>query len=389
MTGVDEFIRAAGMTVLLAPDKFKGSLTAAQVADHLERGLVGRGVTVRSLPLADGGDGSVAAALHAGFQPMTLSVTGPTGSPRTTEIAHEGGTYVIEVADSVGLAALPGGLPAPLASSSRGLGDAVRTAVELGAERIVLALGGSASTDGGAGLLAGLGLEFRDGAGASVEVNGGNLADVRSIDTSHLLDLGDVEIIAASDVQNALCGPDGAAAVYGPQKGASPSDISRLEAGLAQLIQVLAAAGYHGAARLARTPGVGSAGGLGFAALILGGSIVSGAAFFLDLLHFEDHLRGCDLVITGEGRLDAQTIQGKLPAVVTQRAGTVPVIAVVGRSSLTPTQQKELGLHAVYSLDTLTADDPATNPELTGRLLELVARTLPLEQFVAYRGRPG
>ena len=322
------------MTVLIAPDKFKGSLTAGQVVDALCRGLAARGIASRGLPLADGGDGNVQAALHAGFMPMEISVTGPTGKPHQAIFATCGSTAVVEVANTCGLSVLPGGALAPLEASSRGVGEAMMAALGMGSTRIVLALGGSASTDGGAGMLTALGVVFRDRNGHTVDVDGGSLRQIHSIDRSGLIDLRHVEIIIASDVENPLTGPVGAASVYRPQKGAIPADVKDLDAGLTNLVHRLVAAGWGDAAALADAPGAGSAGGLGFAGLLLGGRLVSGADFFLDLLEFDTHVRGCDLVITGEGKLDSQTLAGKLLAIVARRSGTLPVVAVVGHSQV-------------------------------------------------------
>ena len=231
-------------------------------------------------------------------------------------------------------------------------------------------------------MLAALGVRFRDAHGRPIHVNGGALADIRTIDTTALLDLGHIDVLVASDVANPLTGPTGAAVVYGPQKGATPADIADLDVGLRNLVHRLELAGYHDAPELAGTPGAGSAGGLGFAALVLGGSIVSGADFFLDLLHFDAHVRDCDLVITGEGRMDGQTLQGKLPAIVARRSPGVPVIAVVGRSDITPAELETLGIQAVFALGDRTDRNPAGDPELSGRLLADIARTLPIERFV-------
>jgi glycerate 2-kinase len=170
------------MKVLIAPDKFKGSLSAAQVAHHLGRGLEQRGVIHHELPLADGGDGSVAAAIAAGFRPVEVDVATALGERHTAAIAFDGITAVVEVANTCGLHTLPGA-SAPLASSSAGLGDAVRAALRLDARRIVLALGGSASTDGGTGMLAALGTIFRDKAGRTFTVNGGSLDRVHTVET--------------------------------------------------------------------------------------------------------------------------------------------------------------------------------------------------------------
>jgi glycerate kinase len=276
------------MKVLIAPDKFKGSLTAAEVAHHLGTGLSQRGITVGALPLADGGDGSVAAAVAAGFRPVEVDVATATGQRHTATIAFDGVTAVVEVANTCGLHTLPAGALAPLTASSAGLGDAVRAALALSAKRIVLALGGSASTDGGTCLLAVLGAQFRDETGRPVPADGGSLARIHDVDLRALLDLGHTEIVIATDVVNPLTGPDGAAAVYGPQKGADPTQVAALDAGLRHLVDRLAAAGRPDARRLAATPGAGAAGGLGFAGLLLGGRAVSGA----DLLPRPARVRG-------------------------------------------------------------------------------------------------
>ena len=246
------------MKVLLAPDKFKGSLTAAEVAAHLAEGLAGRGVIVDQLPLADGGDGSVAAAVAAGFTAVPVTVAAATGRLHTAQIAVNRRsrpiTAVVEVAGTCGLHTLPDGRLAPLTAASTGVGQAVRCAVEQGAQRVVLALGGSASTDGGAGMLAALGAVFRDTSGHVVQVAGGTLSRIASVDLTGLLDLGAVELVIASDVANPLLGPDGAAAVYGPQKGADAADVITLENGLQHLLTQLTAA-FPAAPQLAAHPG--------------------------------------------------------------------------------------------------------------------------------------
>jgi glycerate kinase len=366
------------MNVLIAPDKFKGSLTAAQVVHHLGRGLDQRGVHHVGLPLADGGDGSVAAAVAAGFRPVEVDVAAATGERHSAAIAFDGVTAVVEVANTCGLHTLPAGTPAPLAASSAGLGDAVRAALQLEAKRIVLALGGSASTDGGTGMLAVLGAVFRDEAGRRVTPDGGALGRIHTVDLAGVPDLSTTEIVIASDVQNPLTGPEGAAAVYGPQKGADPGQVVALDSGLTHLVDRLVACGHPTARRLAVTAGAGAAGGLGFAGLLLGGHAVSGADFFLDLLQFEAHLDGCDLVITGEGRIDDQTLHGKLPAIVARRAGPIPVVAVVGRSDLTDTARHAMGLAAVHAIADQTDRNPADDPALSVQLLEDLGRTVPL-----------
>jgi glycerate kinase len=183
--------------VLVAPDKFRGSLTALEVATAIAEGLEAAGVASRLLPLADGGDGSVAAALCAGSAPRPVAVRGADGRRHRTELAFDGTTAVVEVASTCGLSTLPPGELAPMTSSSYGFGQAVLAALDAGARRIVLCLGGSAGTDGGAGMLAALGVRFRDDAGRDVEPAGGTLARIAEVDVSGLPDLDGVELVVA------------------------------------------------------------------------------------------------------------------------------------------------------------------------------------------------
>ena len=358
------------MRVLVAPDKFKGSLTALEVATAIGEGLEATGVASRLLPLADGGDGSVAAALHAGSASRTVAVRGADGRRHSTAFAFDGTTAVVEVANSSGLSTLPPGVLAPMTSSSFGFGQAVLAALDAGARRVVLCLGGSASTDGGAGMLAALGVRFRDDAGHDIEPAGGTLARIARVDVSRLRDLGGVELVVATDVTNPLLGPDGAAAVFGPQKGAAPDQIAELEAGLAHLAGLLRThpGGHGGGAGRADEPGTGAAGGLGFACRWLGARRVPGAEFFLDLLGFDAAVRDCAAVVTGEGRIDGQTLAGKLPAVVTARSAPRPVHAVVGQSLLTDEERRRLGLEQVVALGELTDRDPYRDPGLSRHL---------------------
>ncbi|MBM6402261.1 glycerate kinase [Phycicoccus sonneratiae] len=360
----------AGRSVLVAPDGFKGSLGAQEVADALAEGLReggGAGLVVDTLPLADGGDGSIEAALRAGFAPVEVTVPGPTGVPGRALLAERDGTVVVEVASTCGMARLPGGVLRPLEASSAGLGVALREALRRGPERVVLALGGSAGTDGGLGMLTALGATDVD-----TDHPGGGHLEALTVLRLDDLDPPGVELVVATDVTNPLLGARGAAAVFAPQKGADPATVARLERGLAHLVAVAGAARAD-AEELAATPGAGAAGGLGFAGLLLGGRVVSGAELFLDLLGFDAAARGRDLVLTGEGRLDEQTLHGKLPGVVAARAGT-RVEAVVGRSTVDAGTAERLGIAAVHELVTRTDADPAHDPVLTRRLLVEVGR---------------
>ena len=327
------------MRVLIAPDKFKGSLTAAEVAAHLATGLTRSGATTRTLPLADGGDGSVAAALAAGFHSLPVTVHGATGQAHHSLVAFNDDTAIVEVADTCGLATLPGGVLAPMTASSYGFGEAIRTALTLSRHRLVLALGGSASTDGGIGMLAALGYRFLDRSGALLAPTSENLDLVHCVDAEHAVDLTGVRLIVAGDVTSPLLGLTGAAAVFGPQKGATAAQVAQLDDGLRNLVSAFTRSGFETAETFAHASGSGAAGGIGFAAMLLGATTASGAEYFLDLLNFDGLAADADLVITGEGRLDHQTLQGKLPAAVALRAAPTRVIAVVGRNDLDASRQ--------------------------------------------------
>ncbi|MGW4485728.1 glycerate kinase [Amycolatopsis sp. NPDC004368] len=360
------------MTVLVAPDKFKGSLTAAQVAAAVAAGLrsVLPGEPVRELPVADGGDGTVAAAVAAGFRRVPVRVSGPTGRRITAFFALRGPVAVVELAEASGLHRLPGGLPAPLTASSYGTGELIAAAVSAGASRVVLGVGGSACTDGGAGMLMALGARVLDSSGATVPHGGVGLASVSTVDFS---DLPSVDISLASDVDNPLLGPSGAAAVYGPQKGASGEDLALLEAGLRRWASVLGSS-------FAAVPGAGAAGGVGFAALAaLSARVRPGISLLLDLLGFATAVRDARLVITGEGSLDTQSLHGKAPVGVLRAATAagVPTVAVAGRCLLPPVEWRAAGFAGVHTLTDLEPDPARCMTEATPllrRLAEGLAR---------------
>ncbi|HWD01381.1 MAG TPA: glycerate kinase [Amycolatopsis sp.] len=335
------------MTVLVAPDKFKGSLTAAQVASALAGGLRAAGLAAREFPVADGGEGTVAAAVAAGFRRVPVRVSGPTGRRITAFFALRGDVAVVELAEASGLHRLPGGRPAPVTASSHGTGELIAAARAAGARRIVLGAGGSACTDGGAGMLMALGARVLDSAGATV--GPGGLTSVSTVDLSGLPAL---ELELACDVDNPLLGPFGAAAVYGPQKGASPEDIRVLEAGLRRW------ASFFDPGHAA-TAGAGAAGGVGFAAVAaLGARVRPGIELLLDLLGFTDAARTSRLILTGEGSLDPQSLHGKAPIGVLRAATALgrPTVAVAGRCLLTAPEWRAAGFSAVHALADLEPD---------------------------------
>jgi glycerate kinase len=372
--------------VLVAADKFKGSLSAAQVAERVGAGLrrARPALAVEALPVADGGDGTVDAAEAAGFTRRTLPVTGPLGTPVTAAYAVRDDVAVLEMAEASGLRHLPPGRFAPLTATTFGTGELVRAALDAGASTIVLGVGGSATTDGGAGMLAALGLRLTGPGGAPAGPGGGALADLAGADPSGLDPrLAGTEIVLAGDVDNPLLGPRGAAAVYGPQKGASPDDVRTLDAALGRYVDVLAAALGPGARAAAQAPGAGAAGGIGYAALAaLGARFRPGVEVLFELLGFHEALGRADVVITGEGSLDEQTLHGKAPAGVARAALArgIDVLAVCGRLALSPAALRTVGIRAAYPLTDLEPDPArciADAGPLLERTAERIARDLP------------
>ena len=364
--------------VVVAPDKFKGCLTASEVADALTVGLLQTrpDLQVSRLPVADGGDGTVAAALSRGFAEVGLQASGPTGQRQSVHYARNGSRALVELAGVCGLDRLPDRIPDPLGASTYGLGEVLHHAIAGGADTVVLGIGGSASTDGGAGMVQALGARLLDAEGRELERGAAALTRLHSLDLQAFRrTVAGVSFVVASDVDNPLLGPHGAAAVFGPQKGASPEHVERLEKGLARWAQVVAAAT---GSDFADRPGAGAAGGTGFAALaLLGAELRPGIELILDLLDFAGAVGGADLVITGEGSLDDQSLSGKAPIGVAQAAGRagVPVVAVAGRSRLTPEQLQRAGIQATYPLSELEPD-PQRSMANAAPLLQRVGCTI-------------
>ncbi len=328
------------MRIVIAPDKFKGSLSAPDVCRHLEKGLqaaaTARNLDILRIPVADGGEGTLDAAVGSGFTRRTATVTGPAGQRVEAGFAVRGHEAVIEMATASGLALVPqvgaGGRPdagTAATATSLGTGQLIRAALDAGCRRIILGVGGSASTDGGAGLLQGLGARFLDSAGNELPAGGAALATLHRIDfTGFEPRLVDTRFVLASDVDNPLLGPQGAAAVFGPQKGASTPGRRLLDAALARFVEVLAREiGFRAVKRAAEAPGAGAAGGVGYAAIaVLAATRRPGIDVVLEFTQLADRLAGADLVITGEGSLDEQSLLGKTPMGVARAA------AAAGRS---------------------------------------------------------
>jgi glycerate 2-kinase len=363
--------------VVVAPDKFKGSLGAAGVARAVADGLRAAvpGVDVREHPVADGGDGTVEAAVSAGYERHEIRCTGPTGTPVVAALAVGGGVAVVELAEASGLRRLPGGRPAPLTATSRGTGELIRAALDLGCGQVVLGIGGSACTDGGAGMVQALGGRLLDAAGAELAPGGAALAELDRLDLSGFDPrVEPTDFVVASDVDNPLLGLHGAAAVYGPQKGASTDDVRVLDAALTRWAAVARTATGVDAAGM---PGAGAAGGVGFAAVVfLGARIRSGIDYLLDLLQVRAAIEGARLVVTGEGSLDAQTLRGKAPAGVAAaaRAAGVTTVAVAGRSTLDPSALEPAGIARAYVLSDLEPDPERSMREPAPLLRALASR---------------
>ncbi|WP_186369142.1 glycerate kinase [Rothia kristinae] len=334
--------------ILLAVDKFKGTATAAEVAGALARGLAEHpGVQTVQVPVADGGDGTLEVCESLGWSLRSTRVTGPDGAAVRARFAWDEPRRraVIEVAEACGMRLLTreGELPEDAdaeAATSRSVGQLVLAALDAGAEEVVLGLGGSATTDAGFGMAQALGVRFLDEAGDPVE-DPRRLAEVARADLSGLdARVRSVRFVAASDVTNPLLGPDGAAAVFGPQKGLAAERIETRDAALGRVAAAVEEAAVTGG--VADRPGAGAAGGLGFMTLaLLDARYASGVQTFLDLAGVDDLLEGTDLVVTGEGKLDEQTLRGKAPAGVAERAAErgIPVVAVCGQNTLPPGTQ--------------------------------------------------
>jgi glycerate kinase len=343
------------MKVVIAPDSFKESLTAPQVAEQIAAGFreVFPDADYVLVPLADGGEGTVQAMVAAtGGRTVPVSVTGPLGTQVTAfyGLAGDGRTAVIEMAAASGLMLVPPGQRNPLLTTSYGTGELIRAALAAGVNRIVVGIGGSATNDGGAGMLQALGMKLLDREGGEIGFGGGALSGLAGMDAGSLDPrLGEVTIDVACDVDNPLLGERGASAVFGPQKGATPEMVAQLDANLSHYAAVIS---RDLGAEVAGAAGAGAAGGMGAALLTLGGRLRPGIEIILDAVDFETIARDADLIITGEGRIDSQTVSGKAPvgvARIAKRLGK-PVIGIAGSLAADAAMVYAHGINAVFSI---------------------------------------
>ncbi|ORA39165.1 glycerate kinase [Mycobacterium aquaticum] len=343
--------------VLVALDKFKGSIDADAACRAVADGITTAGHPAVTCPVADGGDGTLDALASNGFERARVAGHGPLGNPTIATFARKDDAAVIELASVCGLAALPGGRLEPWRSGTLGVGTVALAAIEAGARHIVLALGGSASTDGGMGLLLGLGARVLDAAGAPCSPDGRGLLAAHTLDLSTLDPrVRRVRFSVATDVTSPLTGPAGAAHLYGPQKGVTAGDTATLDRGLAAWAGLL-----HNETGVDVTgvPGAGAAGGTAAAAIAaLNAEVISGADFVLDAIGLDERLRAAALVVTGEGSWDDQSEAGKAPMAVISRAVRTgrPVALVAGRITARPTRLAQLGIRRHHQLVDLEPD---------------------------------
>lgn len=344
-------------TFLLIPDSFKGTLSARKVCAAMERAIRARlpGAAVRSLPIADGGEGTVEAFLTAlGGETVTAKVCGPHFAPMEARYGLlPDGTAVIEMAACAGLP-LAGRKNNPERATTYGVGELIVHALDRGARNFYIGLGGSATNDGGCGCAAACGVRFYEKNGSSFVPSGRNLADIEKIDMTYMDPrLKDCTFTVLCDIDNPLCGPEGAAAVFAPQKGADDEMVRRLDMGLRHVARRwLEDLGQD----LLFLPGGGAAGGMGAGmAAFFGGVLKPGIDVLLDAAGFDELAKTADLILTGEGKLDGQTIRGKAVCGVARRARAlgVPAVALVGGSEGDLTALHDAGLTAVFSVNRL------------------------------------
>jgi glycerate kinase len=344
------------MRVVVAPDSYKGSVSALGVAEAIERGVlrVFPDAQVCRVPIADGGEGTVAALVTAtGGRLCRSAVTGPMGEGIEAEwgVLGDGKTAVIEMAAASGLPLVPQDRRDPRLATTRGTGELIRAALDSGLRKIVIGIGGSATNDGGSGMARALGVRFLDAAGRPLPDGGAALADLDRIDVSGLdARLLETEITVACDVDNPLCGPRGASAVFGPQKGATPEMVAELDAALAHYAD---RAAERSGRDVAEVPGAGAAGGLGAGLMFFTpAQLKPGVEIVLDVVGFADLVSKAAFVITGEGRTDFQTAFGKAPVGVAKVAKhfQVPVFCLSGSLGEGADDVLAHGIDAVMSI---------------------------------------
>ena len=360
--------------IVIAPQSFKGSIHSLEAAQAIQRGVLAADPNAETVlvPVADGGDGTLEALVNTtGGQIFRSIVTGPLGQAVEAQwgVMGDGQTAVVEMARASGLALVPPKRRNPRQATTRGTGEIIREALDQGFTRIIVGLGGSATNDGGAGMAAALGVKFLDSKGCLLHHGGAALARLSHIDLAKLHPkLGEATIIGATDVTNPLCGPTGASAVYGPQKGATPEMVSELDQALSNFAQVV----RRDLGRdVLEQAGSGAAGGLGAGLMAFAGAeLRSGIDMVCQVLDFDKHLEGANLVITGEGRADESTIYDKAPVGVARRAASFNVPTILLAGSVGPGYQK-LYQHGIAGVVCI-ADRPMSFERSIARTADLL-----------------
>lgn len=345
------------MKIVIAPDSFKESMTAMEVSLAIEAGLqevLDNNVTYVKVPMADGGEGTVQSLVDAtGGSIQEVSVTGPLGNQVTAMygLLGDGKTAVIEMASASGIHLVPVEKRDPVITTTLGTGELMLAALDKGVNRLIIGIGGSATNDGGAGMLQALGVKLLDDAGEIIPLGGGGLSRLAKIDVSGIdKRFCKVKVEVACDVDNPLTGPKGASAIYGPQKGATEKQIGELDKNLAHFAEVIS---RDVGMDIEHTPGAGAAGGLGAALLaFLDAELKRGGELVVDAVGLREHVQDADVVITGEGGINHQTIHGKTPICVAKAAKeyNVPVIALAGSLTNDYSNVYEAGIDAVFSI---------------------------------------
>ncbi len=347
------------MKVIIAPDSFKGSLSSIQAAEAIERGIkkaalaYNENVEVVKVPMADGGEGTVEAVISAvGGKIISTKVLDPLGRPIDSFFGVlPDNTAVIEMAAASGLNFLKEEERNPLKTTSYGTGQLIKAALDIGCKNIIIGIGGSATNDGGVGMAQALGVEFLDKEGKQIGFGGGELSKIHKIDISHLDDrVKNAKFTIASDVKNPLCGPEGASAIYGPQKGATPEMIEILDKNLDHLAKIIK---RDLGKDIKDLPGAGAAGGLGAALMaFLGAEFRLGIDLIIELVKLEDKMAESDIVVTGEGMTDYQTLYGKVPLGIARVAKkhNKPVICISGSLGEGYEELYYNGIEALFSI---------------------------------------
>lgn len=367
------------MRVVLAPDSFGGTLTAVEAAGAMAAGwrTAVPDVDIDVAPISDGGPGFVdVLSASLGGELRSLAVTGPLGDRVTASFLLAGDTAYVESAQACGLHLVPPDRRQPRWTTTYGVGELLGAALDAGARQVVIGLGGSSTNDGGAGMLAALGLALLGEGRRGLPPGGGALAGLERAEVAGLDSrLGSVDLVAATDVDNPLLGPTGATATYGPQKGATAADVQALDAALARFAEVLGRA-LPRAAELVEAPGAGAAGGLGYAMLALGARRESGIGLVLRHTRLPERIAAAGLVVTGEGSFDWQSLRGKAVSGVAAAAAAagLPCLVLAGRVSVGRREMAAAGVSAAYSLAESAGSELAARTRAADELQALAAR---------------